>query len=85
MADKAAEETRKLSERERDPDQAAPPGAIWVCGACGKQAKNRFNGGISQHWDESCMLNAVLCDEKSLVYQGALVIKADAIPEKTNG
>lgn len=39
----------------------APPGTIWVCAACGKTSRDRFNGpGM---WDEACMLNSVLCHE----------------------
>ncbi len=45
----------------------APAGAVWVCAACGKRAKNRSNGGIDRMWDESCFLHAVLCDEASIV------------------
>jgi hypothetical protein len=41
----------------------APEGTIWVCGACGKTARNSATGGVSSGWDESCMLNAVLCKE----------------------
>lgn len=36
----------------------APAGAIWVCRACGKTAKNRTEVG-----DESCFMNASLCYE----------------------
>ena len=54
----------------------APEGCIYVCGACGKTSRNRAgflpdggrgkdedeHGRIAQSsWDESCMLNAVLC------------------------
>lgn len=37
----------------------APPGTVWVCIACGKTTRDRFDtvGG----WDESCMLNSILC------------------------
>lgn len=47
-------------------DRFAPPGAIWVCGACGKTAKDKYGieGERSPGWDESCMLNAVLCHDK---------------------
>lgn len=38
----------------------APEGAIWVCGACGKTSKDRY-GDAGSSWDESCMLNAILC------------------------
>lgn len=41
-----------------------PPGQIWVCGACGKRSHDRYGyQKIDQGWDESCMLNAVLCHE----------------------
>lgn len=45
----------------------APDSAIWVCGACGKTAKDRYGeeGENSPGWDESCMLNAVLCDQRT--------------------
>lgn len=47
-------------------DRHAADGTIWVCGACGKTAKDRYGieGEHSPGWDESCMLNAVLCHEK---------------------
>jgi hypothetical protein len=38
----------------------APEGAVWVCGACGKNGRNSTRIG-----DESCFMNAVLCvDDK---------------------
>lgn len=40
----------------------APEGTIWVCRMCGKTARDSYNGRGG--WDESCMLNAVLCHEK---------------------
>lgn len=53
----------------------APLGQVYVCGACGKTSRNRagfVNDGTprggpsvaSPGWDESCMLNAVLCFER---------------------
>ena len=56
----------------------APPGKLWVCGACGKKSRTRYgfidngtpNGGdflpdgtrvADKGWDESCMMNAMLC------------------------
>ena len=44
----------------------APEGAVWVCAACGKTAKDQYGieGEHSRGWDESCMLNAVLCHDK---------------------
>ena len=41
----------------------APEGTIYVCGACGKTSEDRF-GMVGEHsygWDESCMMNSVLC------------------------
>ena len=37
---------------------AAPEGKIWVCGACGKTAKDPC--GDEGGWDESCFLNCYL-------------------------
>jgi len=50
-------------------DRIAPKDAIWVCGACGKTSKDRYGGKTaSRGWDESCMLNAVLCcNDDSLI------------------
>ncbi len=47
----------------KEPDRHAPNGTIWVCQACGKTAQDRYGieGEHSHGWDESCMLNAVLC------------------------
>ena len=46
----------------------APPSTIWVCGACGKTAEDRYGleGERSRGWDASCMLNAVLCHREKL-------------------
>ena len=43
----------------------APAGQIFVCGACGKTSKNIYGEDPNNpfSWDESCMLNAVLCYE----------------------
>jgi hypothetical protein len=60
-------------------DQIAPEGSVWVCGACGKTAKDRYGGpNDNPLWDESCMLNAVLCDATTLVMSGSRVVKAEA-------
>jgi len=42
-------------------DRYAKAGSVYVCGACGKKSKDLYGEGGG--WDESCMLNAVLCDE----------------------
>ena len=50
-------------------DRFAKPGTVWVCGACGKTSTDLYGmeGKHSPGWDESCMLNAVLChDEQRL-------------------
>jgi hypothetical protein len=39
----------------------APAGTVWVCAACGKTARDRFEG--ERGWDVSCFMNAVLCHE----------------------
>jgi hypothetical protein len=46
-----------------DKGRKAPDDGIWVCAACGKTAVDRYGieGPHSSMWDESCMLNAVLC------------------------
>ena len=43
-------------------NKMALPGLVYVCGCCGKRSRDK-NGtmAIDQGWDESCMLNAVLC------------------------
>lgn len=53
----------------------APDGAIWVCGACGKTHKDQYGieGVGSLGWDESCMLNAVLCHESRHVSRGGMI------------
>jgi hypothetical protein len=46
-------------------DDAAPDGYEWVCRVCGKRSSDR-NGEfyITEGWDASCMLNAVLVAEE---------------------
>jgi hypothetical protein len=56
--------------RPKYPD-TAPEGTIFVCGACGKTSKSIYgdrNPGLG--WDESCMLNAVLCEADSFEKDG---------------
>ena len=51
-----------------DFNEAAPEGQVYVCGACGKTSQSRSgfdhdgNRTTSSRWDESCFLNAVLCE-----------------------
>lgn len=50
-------------------NDVAPPGTVFVCGACGKTSRSRYgwnpdNGAervADPGWDSSCMLHAVLC------------------------
>lgn len=59
-------------------NEIAPKGAIFVCTHCGKRSYDLYGDQkISRTWDVSCVLNAVLCDEKSLVMKGELVTSAD--------
>lgn len=45
----------------------APPGQVWVCGACGKRSRDMYgNKSLSRGWDVSCVMNAVLCKESHL-------------------
>ena len=66
--------TQSNNEHEIEPvvttgtNHIAPPGTIWVCRACGKTARDSFNGPGG--WDESCMLNAVLCYEQGPIFTG---------------
>lgn len=50
-------------------ERMAPADGIWVCAACGKTAEDRYGqkGVHSYGWDESCMLNAVLCKREGVV------------------
>ena len=58
-------------------ERMAPPDGIWVCRACGKTAEDIYGteGAHSPMWDESCMLNAVLCKRGDIV-PGQRVTKA---------
>jgi hypothetical protein len=56
-------------------DRFAPEGAVWVCGACGKTAKDRYGmeGEQSPGWDESCMLNSTLCHSERHIGEKGLL------------
>jgi hypothetical protein len=47
-------------------------GQIYVCGACGKTSPTRYGFDERERhvadpgWDESCMLNAVLCSTQKI-------------------
>ena len=64
-----------------DDKRFAENGEIWVCGACGKTAKDRYGDGNSS-WDESCFMNSILCKESSLVrHPNGMVVKADPVED----
>ena len=62
-------------------ERFAPDDGVWVCGACGKTATDRYGleGPHARGWDESCMLNAVLCKREG-IDPGQCVTAADAYP-----
>lgn len=49
-----------------DEDAPAPPGTIWVCPHCGKTAAVRWKFTAGSFWDESCMVNAILCHQEKV-------------------
>lgn len=56
----------------------APDGQVFVCGACGKRSRDRYgNLKINFGWDESCMLNCILCYEDKLVIENGRVTKVE--------
>lgn len=69
-------------------NQEAPEGTIWVCGACGKTSRWQYGfdpllsrAEASPGWDESCMLNAVLCHApRGLAWQAVSPQPADPLP-----
>lgn len=64
-----------------NPNRFAPDDAIWVCAACGKTHTDRYGikGDGHRGWDESCMLNAVLC-KRGTIKPGDRVTHADPYP-----
>ncbi len=50
-----------MQEIELEGTTPAPEGQVYVCGACGKTSTTRYGLDAKNGWDESCMLNAVLC------------------------
>ncbi len=62
-------------------NQVAPEGSVWVCIADGKRSRDKYGQQpISPGWDASCVVNAMLCSEKSLVMDSrgrVLSIKLD--------
>ncbi len=61
-----------MQEIEREGTAPAPEGQVYVCGACGKTSPTRYGFDDADRnvadpgWDESCMLNAVLCFAPSI-------------------
>ncbi len=46
-------------------NEFAPKGQVYICGACGKRSRDLYGTkAIDEDWDESCMLHAVLRDDK---------------------
>lgn len=63
-------------------ERIAPAGKIWVCGACGKVAKDRYGierGIQSPGWDESCALNCTLVDMNCLEWDGDRVVRVKLV------
>lgn len=62
---------------EREGTTPAPDGQVWVCAACGKTSPTKYGFDadekrvVTNGWDESCMLNSVLCftEKKNDVWQ----------------
>lgn len=52
----------------------APEGQTWLCPACGRHNKNRYNMS-----DSSCVTAAVLVYEKSMMYEDGVLITAEAV------
>jgi hypothetical protein len=57
-------------------EKLAPEGQIWLCGACGRRNKNKYEVG-----DESCYMNAVLVYEKSIMEEDGVLITAEAVED----
>ena len=54
-------------------NQIAGDGEVFVCVACGKRSKDQYGEQkIDRGWDESCMLNAVLCHDKPSLTKSGL-------------
>lgn len=51
------------------PNEVAPEGTLWVCMACGKTSRDLYGEqAINKGWDESCVLNAALCNIDKMKY-----------------
>ena len=63
-------------------NSVAPPGQVFVCTACGKLSRDLYGQQkLSQGWDVSCTLHAVLCyEDKRFNKDGVLCYHA--VPEE---
>lgn len=44
--------------------QHAPPGHVYVCGACGKRSRDMYGDqALDRGWDSSCFMNATIVTE----------------------
>ena len=59
-------------------ENIAPKDTVWVCRACGKIAIDKYKG--KNGWDESCMLNAILCHYPKLGMTWEAVDKKEPLP-----
>jgi len=83
------EEDAEYEQMGRDGVTPAPDGQVWICGACGKTSPTKYGFDADEKnvaeagWDESCMLNAVLCLTSSIMRnkQGRIVY-ADPVPSE---
>jgi hypothetical protein len=58
------------------------PDKIWVCGACGKTAEYDsfgLEGKRSYGWDESCMMNSVLCHKEKAENEDWVAVEQEEI------
>jgi hypothetical protein len=70
----------------------APEGKTWVCCACGKKSRSMYGFDAqnkrvaSGGWDESCVLNASLFDNRQLVHDlYGRVIQVLPMPSESSG
>lgn len=63
-------------------EYTAPPGAVWVCSACGKTSAHRIDGAPGSFWDSACFSHAVLCFDDATLKRtpGGRVFDAKAWP-----
>lgn len=64
-------------------NETAKKGQVFVCHACGKRSKDKYGDeAIDKGWDESCMLNSVLCEEESIELKDDRVVKAVSVEKE---